>query len=389
VNNFIKRLKKKLKNSYLKYFIYQLMFLLICSRDFFKIFLLKTKFNKPKGGKKIKPRTIQLALTNRCNLKCKTCNIYMHSNKSLSLIDLKRMVENAFFSKVTNVGVSGGEPFLVKDIEKYIEVLLKLPKIKKISIISNGTLTNIILDKLKLIYKMCKDNNVILNFTVSIDGYKTINDKIRGSEGAFERTIKTYEEIRKNLNNYCDRIGVICTISKHNIFKIKELVAFFKLYNVKNVSYQLAVKHKRLYNENVEDFSILGDNRYKMLAREFFYELFIKTKEKKYYFIYRYLNESFHQKRMSHCGYMDRDITIDGQGNLSYCATKSKIIGHISENNFQRIFFDENNIKYRKELVKNECNSCIHYTNNNGYFKSNLQAYNELRIKYTWYFHYH
>ena len=377
-------LKKKCRNYKLHF--YYSKFLFYCSKDILKTIIGRMKIIRQNGSKKRKPKAIQFPLLNNCNLRCKTCSVYNYTYSRPSLIDLQKVVKDDFFSKVLSVGINGGEPFILPNIQEYVNVLLSLPKIKNISIISNGILTTKILEKLEIMYEMCKGKNVKLNFTVSLDGYKDIHDKIRGKEGAFDRTIKTYSEVNKNKNKYCDNLGIICTISRHNIYYIKDFLAYVDLNKLDNVSYQLAVNHQRLHTEDLKDFSVLDDKYSKMLTQEFFYELFTVTKEKKYYFIFRYLNDEENRIRMSPCGYAEGDITIDGLGNLLYCATASKIIGQMSWGNLSKIFFAKKNIDYRKDLVKNECDSCIHYTTNKGYLKSNIQAYKELRNKSTWYY---
>jgi len=385
--NLISYLKKRCRDSKLHILVNYSKFLYLCVKDLLKAILGRIEVRKQNGCKTSKPKIIQMPLTNNCNLRCKTCNVYNHKGSSLSLTDLQKAVKDDFFSEVVSVGINGGEPFTSPQINEYLNTVLLLPKLKSVSIISNGILTSIILDKLEYIYKKCKEKNVTLLFTTSLDGCKNIHDKIRGLDGAFDKTIKTYHEITSNKNKYCDKSGIICTISRYNIYDIKDFIAYVNLHKLENVSYQLAVKHKRLHNEEMS-FSVLDDKYTKMLAQELFYELFTTTKENKYYFIFRYLNDGINRSRMSPCNFANRDVTIDGLGNLLYCATSSKIIGHITENNLSEIFFAKENIDYRKGLVDNECDGCIHYTGNNGYLKSNMEAYRELKDKSTWYYNY-
>jgi len=331
-----------------------------------------------------KPITLQFPIINGCNLRCKTCNVYDEKRIDISLEQINEMVNDKLFSNVKSVGINGGEPFLVSDIDKYIAALLKLPKIKNINIISNGILTKRIIGKLKIIYTLCQENQVLLSFTTSLDGFRDVHNSIRGGKDSFDKTIATYNEIKNNMSMYCDKLGIICTISKHNIFHIYDLVSYFKVNEINNVSYQLAVINHRLHNENMPKFSVLDDKYASMMAQEFFYSKYMETNEKRYYFFYKYLVDNGYGKRMSVCNYANRDVTVDASGYLLYCATYSKRIGHIDDGEMSDIFYSKQNIEYRKQLVNDKCNSCIHYTSNNGFLNANIEANSLLRNQYSW-----
>ena len=373
----------------LSYFKQNLVFVMIIFIDIVKFLLGKKKIVKPTGLKKILPKTIQFPITHRCNLKCKTCNVYNNIGKQITVEQVRRMVKDNFFSEISSVGINGGEPFILSNIEDYISAILELPRIKNINIISNGILRKIILEKMKIIYSMCKNKEVKVGFTTSLDGYKDIHDSIRGVNGAFEKTIQTYQEIKKSNMKYCDSLGIICTISRFNIFSINDLIAYFDLNGMKNVTYQLAVEHNRLNNQNITSFSVMDDNYTRMLAQEFFYSLFIQTSNRKYFYIYSYLKNNGKDKRKSPCKYMDRDVTVDGNGNLAYCATVSKAIGHVDNNDYASVFFNESNLKYRNSIINQNCDSCIHYTTNNGYLLSNIKANKILKDSKTWNYKYY
>jgi MoaA/NifB/PqqE/SkfB family radical SAM enzyme len=321
------------------------------------------------------PTILQLPITNKCNLNCKMCNVpSMNKNEDFQLQDLKSAFLDKTFSKIKVVGVNGGEPFLKSDLEEYIKIILTLPKIKNISIISNGILTNQILGKLEKIHLMCKNKKVILNITFSIDGYAEKHDEIRGVKGSFLKTIETIKTIQINKNRYCDNLGIICTISKYNIYSLSELESYFKVNKLPLINYQLAVQHKRLDNEGfVEEFSIVNDEHMRMIAREFFISKFYETKNIRYYFIFKYISENF-SNRMISCMYQSDAITIDASGKLCYCAVESDAIATIKENIFND-FFDEKNLDYRKSIIDEKCNNCIHYSDSKPYLKSYIEAH--------------
>lgn len=165
------------------------------------------------------PYKINFNITSQCNSRCKTCNtwkIKKDISKELSFDEISKIFQN--FPKTVNwMSFTGGEPFLRKDFGDILELAAK--KLKFLTISSNGLLTKNVLDVLNEL----PDFPMVVNF--SIDGPKEVHDNIRGFEGAFEKTWKTYSEAlvlskkRRNL-----RVGFETTVSSLNINHLKEFL---------------------------------------------------------------------------------------------------------------------------------------------------------------------
>lgn len=389
----LRNFKEEIRKGKFEYYTVPLYFFLRFIAEFCMGCLRTVKGSinliKNRGLNKKLPTVLQLPITNKCNLMCKMCNVpSMRNLQDMDLKQLKIALNDKIFSKIESVGINGGEPFLKKDLEDYVEALFTLPELKSIHIISNGILTDRILEKLKQIYLICKKRGISLNVTFSIDGYGKIHNEIRGMESAFVKTINTIKLVQKHKDLYCDNIGVICTISKFNIYNLSELDCYFKINNLPPISYQLAVAHKRLDNENmIKDFSINNDKHMKMIAREFFFSKFCETKNKRYYYIYEYICNDF-SNRMMTCLWQEDAITIDASGNLCYCAAASDKIGSICNSDIYNQVFEKANLAYRKSIIENKCDQCIHYSDSKPYIKTYVQAcLFELR-RVTWVYKY-
>ena len=132
---------------------------------------------------------IQWHLTNKCNLRCEHCYQDDYSQSSeLPLKDLKDIARKIEFTlekwgKEGRIGVTGGEPFVRKDLFAFLEFLELQPHIKKIGILSNGTL---IKENIEAIKKLTKLHYIQL----SIEGMRETNDAIRG-KGIFDKVIES------------------------------------------------------------------------------------------------------------------------------------------------------------------------------------------------------
>jgi MoaA/NifB/PqqE/SkfB family radical SAM enzyme len=175
-------------------------------------------------GKKAPPLTLELNITNRCNLLCKMCwlrSAKLNYDEEMKDEKLFQIVDEAIELGVKEFRFPGsGEPLMRK------EVLFKLMERVKESgrsglLISNGTLFSE--EDVKKIVDMEWDV-----LTISLDGPSPeINDYIRGVEGSFKKTVKTLDLIKKwKMKSKKDypwmRMNTVLT--KRNYDKLEEMI---------------------------------------------------------------------------------------------------------------------------------------------------------------------
>lgn len=344
------KIKQYLKNKYGKEITYVRYTLRIVKRRISKL-RKKTNYKYPK--------ILQLPITYHCNFDCVMCGMKKQIKKQdFTAAELRQILENGLFCEIESVGVNGGEPFLKNDLVECIEVILeKLSKLKRIDIISNAFCTELILEKLSVIKNLCEKYNVQLGISFSLDGIGDMQDFMRGHKGAYEQFLITYHKIKDNQERYCDVMGIICTITRHNIAKINEVEVWAQR-NKANISYNIATIHKRIENEDkFEDFTILNDKKAKMLAQEFFYKKYLETRQERYWGLFLYLRDN---KRYSVCDYLcGAGVTLTPNGQIGYCATYSDELGDAMSESAETIF--RRNVAYRKNEICHQCDTCSHY----------------------------
>lgn len=89
---------------------------------------------------------VRLAVTDRCNLRCFYCmpeegTKYMKREELISYEEMLRLMAILAKHGVNKVRITGGEPFLRKDLDGFLLQLSEIPGVEKISITTNGTLT--------------------------------------------------------------------------------------------------------------------------------------------------------------------------------------------------------------------------------------------------------
>ncbi len=311
------------------------------------------------NAKTLLPTTLQFPITYKCNFDCIMCGMRSLSHQfHLSPEKYETILKNKLFTEITAVGVNGGEPFLRPDLFECISVMINtLPKLQNIYFITNGFCTDKILNDLKKIKYVANNRNIKIHVAISIDGIDGMQDFHRGHEKAFDNAQLTLEQIQTHMDAYVDSLNAICTITRHNIFEINELVAW-ALEKKLDVQYNIATENVRINNQNkVKDFSVFRDEHARMLTQEFFYSEYLRTHNYKYYSLYLYVKEG---RRYAECPHQTNEwVTLTPDGHICFCATRSHDLGSALE--YSAYDLINNNMIHLKEIKEKYCKTCSHY----------------------------
>ncbi|MEM6317169.1 MAG: GTP 3',8-cyclase MoaA [Bacteroidota bacterium] len=99
---------------------------------------------------------VRLAVTDRCNLRCFYCMPeegikYVPQKALLSYEEMERTVRLLVSMGIDKVRITGGEPFVRKDMMTFLTNLSKIEGLQKINLTTNGTLTTTLIPDLKKI----------------------------------------------------------------------------------------------------------------------------------------------------------------------------------------------------------------------------------------------
>jgi radical SAM protein with 4Fe4S-binding SPASM domain len=178
---------------------------------------------------------IQWHLTDKCNLRCEHCYQDDYSQSSeLPLEELKKIAEKINFTlgkwgKEGRIGVTGGEPFIRKDLFEFLYFLEQQPHISKIGILTNGTL---IKENLEAIKKLKKLHYIQL----SVEGTKATNDAIRG-KGIFDKVM----EITRLLKSNDVPVRWMVTLHKKNAAEVGKVIDLALEHGVDTITFERLV----------------------------------------------------------------------------------------------------------------------------------------------------
>lgn len=306
-----------------------------------------------------KPTVINYSVTNRCNCKCKMCNVWgdkYHSHKELSPKEIGDILSNEFYNSINHIGLSGGEPFIREDIVEIVDSITKNTKnLNSLSFISNGTLEERIISSLPNIINICKERNISFAISFSLDAIGDLHDEIRGHKGAFIKLTKLLDKLDDLKIDYT----FSTTIVKQNIDDLFNVLNYSKSRG-KKVYFRLASKIDRLYNsELVENFNFSIEEKYKIA--KFLegvmvnYET-IPTRKMLYFSLMKKLTSKY--KRKSGCLWQNQGISFDPEGNFHYCFVKSPTLGNALTMDSKALYKGNKSILHN--IVKNECDECHH-----------------------------
>ena len=163
------------------------------------------------------PRTIDIEITSRCNLRCKYCNHFTSPGdvqNELSTQEWLLFLEELKRNLVTEVSLQGGEPFCRKDIKELINGIVANKM--RFSILTNGGLLT---DDLAA---FLKSTNRCSRLQLSIDGFNAeMHDSCR-NEGSFVKAVNAIETLKR----HGLKVSVRVTIHKKNVHHLSNICSF-------------------------------------------------------------------------------------------------------------------------------------------------------------------
>ncbi len=170
------------------------------------------------GGLMPTPRSVDIAITGRCNLSCQYC---FYSNEMAARSDLSTKQWLAFFDELSKLGVmdvclTGGEVFTRRDLFEIIDGLIN--NHMRYTLLTNGTLINE-----KIIEQLHNGKRLQrLNYIqVSIDGSRAeVHDLSRPK--SFTRTVRGLKLLKKAKLPLTVRV----TINRHNLEDLENTARF-------------------------------------------------------------------------------------------------------------------------------------------------------------------
>lgn len=153
-----------------------------------------------KFGRKI--NYVRIAVTDRCNLRCSYCmpenQHFLERENLLTYEEISYLLNILSREGVNKVRITGGEPFVRKDISFLLKEIAKIDSIEKLTITTNGVLTSSYINELKDAH--IKQLNLSLD-TLNRDKFLllTKRDEFEAVQTSFHSLVKNNFLVKLNM----------------------------------------------------------------------------------------------------------------------------------------------------------------------------------------------
>ncbi len=171
------------------------------------------------------PPFLILFINSICNQKCEHCFYWRNLNRRDDLTTEELFALSRSLGRIENLNLSGGEPFLRPEFGVICRQFIRQNQVRQIYVPTNGYFTE---KTVKQITETLKEKDLNLFVAeISLDGLGEFHNKFRGSPGAFDKAMQTYDALaRLQESEPRLRIHSISTATDVNMDEIRRLTSY-------------------------------------------------------------------------------------------------------------------------------------------------------------------
>jgi len=313
------------------------------------------------------PLNLIYFVTSKCNAKCRHCFYWQEINtpkQELNLAQIEKVAKSV--PNLMALSLTGGEPFLRKDLPAIASLFSQLTQVANIQIPTNGILTERIFKTTKEILERCRqDIRIVVG--VSLDDFTERHDAIRQVEGCFQKAVSTIQQLKtleKRFPNF--RVGGLMTITKDNQERVATLIDFLKnelglkemgVNIIRSVVRDMSLKDLdiKYYDQAMLKLRRNFLKRFKEQKKPSWLERILSSRE---YYGSRLLSKIYSENRYITPCYAGSLLAImreDGQ--IYPCEMLDEKMGSLKDFDFnlKKLWFSQQAEKVRKKIKKERC----------------------------------
>jgi MoaA/NifB/PqqE/SkfB family radical SAM enzyme len=312
-------------------------------------------------GNPAKPQAVSIEITQKCIARCIMCNIWQARDiVDLSAEDWIQCLSSSFFSDLRELDITGGEPFLKKDLLELIHGISRLrddnlKKMKSIAITTNGFLTDRILEFTEKAIEILVPKRISLVMVFAMDGIGEIHDKIRNYKDAWtkvDHTIQGIKDIRKISQNLI--IGLKTTVLPQNVDQLEGISSYAEENGLFTIISPCIITKNRYRNIDRKDDLAFSESEIQKMIQfyqsSYFRWDFHRTQ------LVNYLRTGVIKKPCS-AGF--NYLFIRSNGEVYPCPLITVNLGNIKQTSVAGLFSSKAASRFRKKVGRYpECRTC-------------------------------
>ncbi len=309
-----------------------------------------------------RPQAVSLEITHNCIAKCIMCNIWKIPCElpDLSVDDWLHFLSSDLFSDLRELDITGGEPFVRKDLPDLFKGICELRQgnlkaLKSIAVTTNGFLTRRVLEYTEKILQSLGDKNIDLVMVCAMDGIGGIHEKIRNYKNAWVKVNETIEGLKKLREKFPNLIiGLKTTILPINVGELEDIAQYADsngLFTI--ISPCIITKARYLNHDRANDLAFTREDMSKMIQ-------FYMDERHGWSFhgerLVQYFKTGTMRKPCS-CGF--NYFFVRSTGEVYLCPLIDFGLGNIKEIPIKDLFFSEKASQIRRKIGRYlECKKC-------------------------------
>lgn len=327
------------------------------------IYALKAEHCRKDTNSFIQPREVLLAVTYKCNSRCKTCGIWKKyqkdpemADKELSLEEFKIFIDKN--SYLQTIQTTGGEPFSREDM---YDIVIYLDR--------KGYFTGFTTNAIDVEHIMKETQRILDNLSgknpfylqISVDGFEETHDYIRGIKGNFSNAMRLLKWCMEQARKYSFfRVaGVSHSFTESNYQYLSKFIEYFVSLGLKPE--QISVKplsYSSVYYGNTQNSETIKNTQDVLSV--------IKTIQNKYSY---YQKDIYYKGMVEYLKNPDKRIVkcyagitfcfIDPYWNVYPCIYLNSCMGNLRDYDFNlEALLAGKKAEIAKETIKNGDCSC-------------------------------
>jgi radical SAM protein with 4Fe4S-binding SPASM domain len=300
---------------------------------------------------------LNFAVTLRCNSRCIHCDIWKTSSRGeLKADEIERLVvESPLLEGIGSVGLTGGEPFLRRDLEAICELFSRRHPQAVLGIATHGMPRLRIAERVLALRDRLAPGR--LGIAISIDGTEQAHDRQRGIDGAFRGTLTTVETLLREGQPVC----LSFTITPGNY---RDLRAVYELARSLGAGFLARFAQQSFYYDNLRsEFSweagqlASAEAALNEVIAEIFctYDLRQPALDPYIYFLTRAAEYQRRHVRLTPCLSGSHSLFIDAVGRVYPCIMREAPWGNIREHALDEIYSGSRAAAVRASIAREEC----------------------------------
>ncbi len=310
-------------------------------------------------------RSVNVAVTYYCNSRCTMCNIWQiyrrdrsRAAAELSLEDLRHIFSSRRFAKLSSVSLTGGEPFLRRDLVEIAGFFLENFPSASLVIPTDSVSPGLTLKKVRQVIDRFRPGRDRFGIAVSLDGQKEAHNRQRGMD-CYDKAIEVLHELAElNLS-----LHVSYTVTTGNT---ADVLAIYKIAQEIGAAFsvQIAQGSSNYYGDNStqlnpwkaseldhvdEQVSEIADDRWSRLGRV------SKMTDTTDYFLRRMVDYHREPRRIFTCYSGIHSCFIDPYGDVYACLMLDRKLGNAKRDGFDTVWNGPVADEVRQSIERKEC----------------------------------